>query len=63
MPRSRIAVVKCALDWQRPLARHGERVYFEKLNVWRNFLPGRMAGPLASLVAPALLYAMWGSVA
>jgi hypothetical protein len=49
MPRSRIATVEFALRWQSSLARHTERVYFEKLNFWRDFFPGALADRLGAV--------------
>lgn len=51
MPRSRIAAVEFALRWQSLLARHTERVYFEKLNFWRDFFPGALADRLGTVAA------------
>ena len=56
MPRSRIATLEFALHWPSPQARHTERVYFEKLNFWRDFFPGMLAD-----ADP--LYAVWGRAA
>jgi hypothetical protein len=46
MPRSRIAGLEFALQWQSPQARHTERVFFEKINFWRGFLAGTLTGRL-----------------
>jgi SAM-dependent methyltransferase len=54
MPRSRIAALEFALRWQSPVARHTERVYFEKLNFWRDFFPGRLADRLGALAVGAV---------
>jgi hypothetical protein len=43
MPRSRIAVLECTLRWQCRHARHVGRVYFEKLDFWRDFFAGTLA--------------------
>lgn len=51
MPRSRIAAAEFALRWRSPVAHHTERVYFEKLNLWRDFLPGTLADKLGPLAA------------
>jgi len=49
MPRSRIIAAEFALRWQSPIAQHCERVYFEKLNLWRDFYPGTLADRLGTL--------------
>jgi len=68
MPRSRIAALEFTLHWQSPLASHTERVYFEKLNFWRDFFPGSLADALGTLAvgqstqesfAPGTLVEAW----
>lgn len=49
MPRSRIAALEFVLRWESPVAHHTERVYFEKLNFWRDFFPGTLSDQLSSL--------------
>ena len=51
MPRSRIAALEFALRWQSPIGQHTERVYFEKLNFWRDFFPGSLADSLGAVAA------------
>jgi SAM-dependent methyltransferase len=51
MPRSKQAAVEFALRWRSPDARHCDRLYFEKVNFWRDFLPGTLADKLAALAA------------
>lgn len=48
MPTSRLAAVEFALRWASANARHTERLYFEKLNFWRDFFPGSLADRLAA---------------
>jgi len=49
MPRSRIAALEFALRWESPVACHTERLYFEKLNFWRDFFPGTLSDRLCAL--------------
>jgi SAM-dependent methyltransferase len=51
MPRSRIAALEFALRWQSAAGKHTERVYFEKLNFWRDFFPGSLADKLGAQAA------------
>jgi SAM-dependent methyltransferase len=51
MPRSRIAAAEFTLRWQSPVASHADRVYFEKLNFWRDFFPGTLGDRLNALAA------------
>lgn len=48
MPTSRLAAVEFALRWASANARHTERLYFEKLNFWRDFFPGSLAERLGA---------------
>jgi len=48
MPTSRLAAVEFSLRWASADARHTERLYFEKLNFWRDFFPGSLADRLAA---------------
>lgn len=68
MPPSRLAALEFALHWHGPLAQHTDRLYFEKLNFWRDFFPGSLAERLASVAvggsarqdfAPGELVAPW----
>jgi hypothetical protein len=49
MPRSRIAALEFALRWESPVACHTERLFFEKLNFWRDFFPGTLSDRLGAL--------------
>lgn len=48
MPTSKLAAVEFALHWASARARHTERLYFEKLNFWRDFFPGTLAERLGA---------------
>lgn len=48
MTASRLAAIEIAVDWQSKDASHRERVYFEKVNFWRDFFPGRLGDQLAN---------------
>jgi SAM-dependent methyltransferase len=48
MPTSKLAAVEFALHWTSANARHTERLYFEKLNFWRDFFPGSLAERLGA---------------
>lgn len=43
------ASIEFALHWQCALARHTDRLYFEKINFWRDFFPGTLGEQLAGL--------------
>lgn len=48
MTASRLAAIEIAVDWQSKDASHRERVYFEKVNFWRDFFPGSLGEQLAN---------------
>ncbi|MCB1736416.1 MAG: methyltransferase domain-containing protein [Gammaproteobacteria bacterium] len=48
MTASRLAAIEIAIDWQSKDATHRERVYFEKVNFWRDFFPGTLGDRLAN---------------
>jgi SAM-dependent methyltransferase len=53
MPASRIAAVEFTLTWHSAVARHAERVHFEKLNFWRDFFPGALGERLEAVTPGA----------
>jgi len=70
MSASRIAAVEFALTWHSAVARHTERVYFEKLNFWRDFFPGTLGErieavtpgtPVEVAFAPGELVEAWSA--
>jgi SAM-dependent methyltransferase len=51
MPIAKQAAVDFALRWQSADAEHTDRLYFEKVNFWRDFFPGTLGEQLAALPA------------
>ena len=49
MPNARQATVEFALRWQSADAGHTDRLYFDKINFWRDFFPGRLGESLAGI--------------
>ncbi len=49
MPNTRLATLEFALRWHSADAEHTDRLYFDKVNFWRDFLPGRLAETLAAV--------------
>lgn len=49
MPLAKQASVEFALRWTSALAHHTDRMYFEKVNFWRDFFPGALGERLAGL--------------
>ncbi len=43
MVTAKQASIEFALHWQCALAHHTDRLYFEKINFWRDFFPGLLA--------------------
>jgi SAM-dependent methyltransferase len=43
------AAVEFALRWQSELAAHTDRLYYDKVNFWRDFFPGTLGERLAAL--------------
>jgi len=43
--------VEFALRWQSAVASHNERLYYERINFWRDFFPGTLGERLAALPA------------
>ena len=44
--RSKHASVEVALNWQSQDASHCERQFFERINFWRDIMPGNLAEKL-----------------
>jgi SAM-dependent methyltransferase len=51
MQQAKQATVEFALRWQSADASHNERLYYERLNFWRDFVPGKLGEQLAALPA------------
>lgn len=51
MQQAKQASVEFALRWQSPMASHNERLYYERVNFWRDFCPGLLGEQLAVLPA------------
>jgi hypothetical protein len=49
MQQTKQAAVEFALRWQSAEATHSERLYFERVNFWRDFCPGTLGEQLAVL--------------
>ncbi len=49
MVTAKQASIEFALHWQCALAHHTDRLYFEKINFWRDFFPGLLSDQLAGL--------------
>ncbi len=49
MDDSKQASFEFALDWQSQSGKYRERVFFSKLNLWRDFFPGNLCDQLGSL--------------
>ncbi len=45
MDKALMVNVELALHWQSRHARHIDRSFFERINLWRDFFPGDMAAP------------------
>lgn len=55
MPQAKQAAVEFALHWQSADAQHTDRLFFEKVNFWRDFFPGSLDEALAPLAADELV--------
>jgi len=51
MQQAKQATVEFALRWQSVDASHSERLYYERVNFWRDFFPGMLGEQLAALPA------------
>jgi SAM-dependent methyltransferase len=51
--KAKQASVEFALHWQSELAMHTDRMYYEKVNFWRDFFPGTLGERLATLAPGA----------
>lgn len=51
MQQTKQAAVEFIMHWQSADASHAERLYFEKINFWRDFFPGTLCEQLARLPA------------
>lgn len=51
MPNARQAAVEFALRWNSADAEHTDRLYFDKVNFWRDFFPGRLGESLTAVAA------------
>ena len=51
MQQAKQATVEFTLRWQSAEASHNERLYYERLNFWRDFFPGTLGEQLAALPA------------
>jgi SAM-dependent methyltransferase len=51
MQQAKQATVEFALHWQSAVANHSERLYYERVNFWRDFFPGTFGEQLAALPA------------
>ena len=51
MQQAKQAAVEFALRWQSAEATHSERLYYERVNFWRDFFPGTLGEQLAALPA------------
>jgi len=51
--KAKQAAVEFALRWQSELAAHTDRMYYEKVNFWRDFFPGSLGERLATLAPGA----------
>lgn len=51
MPNARQLTVEFALHWSGADAGHTDRLYFDKVNLWRDFFPGRLGERLAAAAA------------
>ncbi len=45
------ATAEITLRWQSAVASHSERLYYERVNFWRDFFPGMLGEQLATLTA------------
>ena len=43
MDRSKYCQIEFSLHWQSGDATHTDRRYFERINLWRDYLPGDLA--------------------
>ncbi len=48
MQQAKQATVEFSLRWQSAHADHCERLYYERINFWRDFLPGTRGEQLAA---------------
>lgn len=53
MNDTRHAAIEAALHWQSDAAQHIDRLYFERINFWRDFFPGTLAEQLKPLATGA----------
>lgn len=53
MNKAKQAAVEFALRWQSERAAHTDRMYYEKVNFWRDFFPGALGERLATLAPGA----------
>lgn len=51
MQQAKQATVEFTLQWQSTHASHSERLYYERINFWRDFIPGALGDQLATLAA------------
>jgi SAM-dependent methyltransferase len=51
MQQAKQATVEFAVHWQSAEANHNERLYYERVNLWRDFFPGTLGEQLAALPA------------
>ena len=51
MQQAKLATVEFTLRWQSTHASHSERLYYERINFWRDFIPGALGDQLATLAA------------
>ena len=49
MPIARQATVEFALRWRSADSEHTDRLYFDQVNFWRDFFPGRLGESLAAV--------------
>ncbi len=49
MQQTKQAAVEFSMHWRSADASHAERLYFEKINFWRDFFPGTLGERLAGL--------------
>jgi len=59
--KAKQAAVEFALRWQSELATHADRMYYEKVNFWRDFFPGTLGERLATLAPGASDTQMFGA--
>ena len=51
MQQAKQASIEFSLRWQSAHASHTERLYDERVNIWRDFFPGTLGEQLAALPA------------